>query len=380
MKAGILIFASVALVTSALAAPRQGETEQEQKLVWTCPIHREVTETESGHCEFCERQLVQTLVRLAWSCPIHPIVVERESGQCPICQRDLFLITEEVRFACPMHPEESSHEPGNCSICHMELVESTSTRPHQNHNPRHGGMFFMAPDNWHHLEGTYPEDGVFRVFLYNNFSEPLNAKDFKGRAVLKEVFDAETKQTRELLVYPLLASPGGAYLEAHIGTAAFPREMTAKVQFERGGEFERFDFIFVDLSEDVETATDNIDATGLGPLGDDELIIPDGPDAPRVIAIAIAERNVRVRELVASGAINEIYLPALQTKDLAVALESHIDALPPVKRRELQWALKQLVRSAWLLDDYGDLGNREKVQVAYDWFDEAVEKIRSVYP
>ena len=380
MKAGILIFASVALVTSALASPQQGETGQEQKLVWTCPIHREVTETERGQCELCERQLVQTLVRLAWSCPIHPVVVESESGQCPICQRDLFLITEEVRFACPMHREESSHEPGNCSICHMELVESTSTRPHQNHNPRHGGMFFMAPDNWHHLEGTYPEDGVFRVFLYNNFSEPLNANDFKGRAVLKEVFDAETKQTRELLVYPLLASPGGAYLEAHVGSAAFPREMTAKVQFERGGEFERFDFIFVDLSEDVETATDNIDATGLGPLGDDELIIPDGPDAPRVIAIAIAERNVRVRELVASGAINKIYLPALQTKDLAVALESHIDALPPVKRRELQWALKQLVRSAWLLDDYGDLGNREKVQVAYDWFDEAVEKIRSLYP
>ena len=372
MKAGILI---VALLTSAIASPQQGETEQEQKLVWTCPLHREVTETEAGQCELCERQLVQTLVQLAWSCPIHAVVVESEPGQCPICQRDLFLITEEVRFACPMHPEESSHEPGNCSICHMDLVASTSTRPHQDHNPKHGGMFFMAPDNWHHLEGTYPEEGVFRVYLFNNFSEPLNAKDFKGRAVLKEVFDAETKHTRELLAYPLLASSDGAYLEAHVGTAAFPREMTAKVQFARGGEFERFDFIFVDLSEDVET-------TALGPLGSSGLavIIPDGPDAPHVIAIAIAERNIRVRELVASGAINEIYLPALQAKDLAVALESHIDALPLDRRRELQWALKQLVRSAWLLDDYGDLGNREKVHVAYDWFDEAVEQIQSVFP
>jgi len=117
----------------------------------------------------------------------------------------------------------------------------------------------------------------------------------------------------------------------------------------------------------------------LGPLGNDELVIPDGPDAASVIAIAIAERNVRVRELVTSGAINEIYLPALQAKDLAVALESHMDALPLDKRRELQWALKRLVRAAWLLDDYGDLGNREKVQAAYDWFDEAVERIQSVY-
>ncbi len=152
--------------------------------------------------------------------------------------------------------------------------------------------------------------------------------------------------------------------------------MTAKVRFERGGEFERFDFIFVELSADVETVTDNIDATA---LGSDELVIPDGPDAPSDIAIAIAERNIQVRRLVASGAINEIYLPALQAKDLAVALESHIDALPLDKRRELQWALKQLVRSAWLLDDYGDLGNREKVHAVYDWFDEAVEQIQSVY-
>ena len=374
MKAGILV---VALLAPAIATPRQGETEREQKLVWTCPLHREVTETEGGQCPFGEHQLVQTLVQVAWSCPIHPVVVERESGQCPICQRDLFLITEEVRFVCPMHPEESSHEAGNCSICHMELVASTSTRPHQDHNPKHGGMFFMAPDNWHHLEGTYPEDGVFRVFLFNNFSEPLNAKEFKGRAVLKEVFDADTKQTRELLAYPLLASPDGAYLEAHVGAAAFPREMTAKVQFERGGEFERFDFIFVELSEDVETAANNIDNIDATALGGDAFLIP---DAPSEIAVAIAERNIQVRKLVASGAINEIYLPALQAKDLAVALESHIDALPSEQHRELQWALKQLVRSAWLLDDYGDLGNREKVQVAYDWFDEAVEQIQSVYP
>jgi len=374
MKVAILV---VALLTPAFATSQQGETEKTQKLVWTCPVHREVTETERGQCELCERQLVQTLVRLAWSCPIHPVVVESESGQCPICQRDLFLITEEVRYACPMHPEENSHEPGNCAICNMALVESTSTRPHQNHNPKHGGMFFMAPDNWHHLEGTYPEDGLFRVFLYNNFSEPLNAKDFKGRAVLKEVFDADTKQTRELLAYPLLASPDGAYLEAHVGSAAFPRELTAKVQFERGSAFERFDFIFVEISEDVETAPGNIETTG---LGGDELVIPDGPDAPSVIAMAIAERNLRVRALVASGAINEIYLPALQAKDLAVALESHMDALPADQRPKLQWALKQLVRSAWLLDDYGDLGNREKVHAAYDWFDEAVEQIQSVYP
>lgn len=361
----------LALATATVHPSETLQTETpEATLAWTCPVHREVTAAEEGTCPFCERELVPTLVKQAWSCPIHAVVSEDAPGTCPICQRELYLITEEVSYACPMHPEQTSYEEGECSICHMVLVASTSSRPHQDHNPKHGGMFFMAPDNWHHLEGTYPEDGIFRAYLFNNFSEPMNAKTFEGRAVLKEVFDATTKQTRELVAYPLLASDDGAYLEAYVGDDALPREITAKVQFERNGAFERFDFIFTELSEDTEVVSD------ASALATDELTVPDTPNG---IARAIAERNILVRDLVTSGAMTEIYLPALQAKDLAVALEAHLVSLPPQTRRELEWAVKQLVRSAWLLDDYGDLGNREKVDAAYDEFDRAVETIWSVY-
>ena len=345
------------------------ENEIEPELVWTCPVHRDVTENEAGNCEFCERELIQTLVQQAWSCPIHSVISERAPGKCPICARDLYLITEEVTFACPMHPEVSEVAPGSCPICNMALEPSTSTRPHQDHNPKHGGMFFMAPDNWHHLEGTYPEAGVFRVYLYNNFSEPLNVKTFKGRAVLKEVFDTDTKQTREVLAYPLLAAADGTYLEAHIGSADLPREVTAKVRFEREGDFDRFDFIFADISVDAEIIAPTATAAG-------QLVIPRSPAG---IAVAIAERNVKVCELVTSGNFTQIYLAALDAKDLAVALERHVGEAPAERRASLQWALRQLVRSAWLLDDYGDLGNKEKVHIAYDLFDEAVKAIRSVY-
>ncbi len=78
------------------------ENEIEPELVWTCPVHRDVTENEAGNCEFCERELIQTLVQQAWSCPIHSVISERAPGKCPICARDLYLITEEVTFACPM--------------------------------------------------------------------------------------------------------------------------------------------------------------------------------------------------------------------------------------------------------------------------------------
>ena len=245
MKAGILIFANVALLTPAIATPQQGETEQEQKLVWTCPLHREVTETEAGQCEFCERQLVQTLVQLAWSCPIHPVVVESESGQCPICQRDLFLITEEVRYACPMHPEEK--QPRARQLRHLphgtggvDVHQATSGS--QSHST-------AVCSSWRRTTGTtsrarIPRRACSASSCSTNFSEPLNAKEFKGRAVLKEVFDADTRETRELLAYSLLASPDGAYLEAHVGTAAFPREMTAKVQFEARWRVRAFRFHF----------------------------------------------------------------------------------------------------------------------------------------
>ncbi len=362
--AGLLIGMLYVIPSSAAQ-----ENEIEAQLVWTCPVHRDVTEREARNCEFCERELIQTLVQQAWGCPIHSVISERAPGKCPICARDLFLITEEVTFACAMHPEVSEIAPGSCPICSMALEPSTSTRPHQNHNPQHGGMFFMAPDNWHHLEGTYPEEGVFRIYLYNNFSEPLNVKAFKGRAVLKEIFDTDTKQTRELLAYPLLAVSDGAYLEAHIGSSALPREVTAKVRFERDGDFDRFDFIFADILVDAEIIVPTAAALG-------ELVIPESPAG---IATAIAERNVRVRELVTAGNFAQIYLPALDAKNLAVALELHVEEAPAERRASLKWALRQLVRSAWLLDDYGDLGNKEEVYMAYDLFDEAVEAIRSVY-
>jgi hypothetical protein len=219
----------------------------------------------------------------------------------------------------------------------------------------------MAPDSWHHLEGTYPVDGVFRVHLYDNFSQPLSAKGFQGRIVLEETFDPGTRETREIVSYPLLPSPDGSVLEARVPSGSLPIELAAKIQFQKDGPFERFDFVFQKLSSEEGVAA---------PTAANDFAIP---DEPREMAAAILDRERRVEELLARGGFNEIYVPALEAKDLALALE---DRAHPVA---LAWALKELVRAAWLLDDYGDLGNKEKISVAFDSFQQAARQIAYAY-
>ena len=31
----------------------------------------------------------------------------------------------------------------------------------------------MAADKWHHLEGTYPQPGLVRLYLFDNFTKPI---------------------------------------------------------------------------------------------------------------------------------------------------------------------------------------------------------------
>ncbi len=144
-------------------------------------------------------------------------------------------------------------EPGKCPDG-SAMVPRYTQRAHGDHNPKHGGIFFMAPDNWHHLEGTYPAAGRFRVYIYDDFSKPLGleqARKVRGRVVTKEAVDPKTGAVRELASTPLVLARNGAFFEARIEAFPLPAKMTAKIAFTADTKESRFDFAFPAYSVDA---------------------------------------------------------------------------------------------------------------------------------
>lgn len=250
---------------------------------------------------------------------------------------------------------------------------------HMDHSPQHGGRVFMAPDSYHHIEGTYPEPGIFRLYATDNYREPVNVTMWMGRIVLEEDYDPATDEFVELEWAALLPSPDGAYLEAEVGDRPLPADFIAKIQMVEDYPEDRFDFIFTGLTTDapVRTVAAATDIPATLPLA--ERIRPRIPERTLDIVGSIDARNNEIAQLVAEGRFTEIFIPALQSKELALALDQRADTLPVEGRNQVRIAVRSLVRAAWLLDWYGDLGNKQQVSEAHDVFNEAVQGINQVY-
>ena len=368
-------------VTRALDNPLVDESNL-PPFSFTCPMHPEIHETHNGPCPICNMNLVETRRAEAWTCPVHSIILDAKGGNCPIGGRQLIPVRLALTWTCPDHPHVSSLEPGMCPIDGgQQMVQQLGSLPHEDHTPKHGGTFFMAPDNWHHLEGTYPASDRFVLHLYDNYSQPMVVGSAKGRAVLRETYDVDTDEMFELAAQPLVASPDGTFLEANIGSDNLPREISVKIRFDPTGPEERFVFTF---TETTRTPSPNPTATAPGafPAGAAATIgtlMVNIPDRPGEIAAEVSARDAHVQNLLRDGAFTEIWIPALEAKDLALALTPHLRHLPAERQLSVRLAVKELVRAAWLLDWYGDLGNRQRVESAYAGFGQAAAAIATAY-
>ena len=230
----------------------------------------------------------------------------------------------------------------------------------------------------------------------------------KGRIVTEQTFDNATKKTNEIKAFPLVPRPA-ASTEAKIGKTMLPASMTARLKFTADGPEYPFDFTFAAYTKDpagtaAPTATTTsaaptpaapaptpaapvpAAAVGSAPLsvdpssGVDPALIPlPIPDTVPEILAQLRTRTDQIRALIDRGHFGSIYVPAFQAKDLALALDDHKKELIEERRRIEEPAVAKLVRSAYLLDAFGDIGNKQQIAEAYTMFVEANKDIQSAF-
>jgi len=400
----------LALHASTIGQSTKPSTAADQKLpplsyVCTMAGDEDVIEDKPGSCRKCGMKLVPIRLDAVWTCPVHAAVIKDQPGKCPIDKRDLVQMTMSVDWVCPGNASvKPSLDPGSCPDG-TPRQRQYSPRAHGNHNPQHGGGFFMAPDNWHHLEGVYFASGVFRLYLYDDFTKPLALA--KVRTASARIFVG--KDRMEL---PLVRN--GRFFEAKIGKQPFPLDVQARVKFESTKPENLFDFTFEKYSVDtpapatVTTSTASPTppsaptAVGTGttaaPTGRGGVLgtapevetVPAGVDAG-LLPVAIPEtvpemlqqlrsRNDQIKSFIDRGAYAAVYVPAFQAKDVALALDAKKESLPQDRQRLVGPAVDKLVRTAYLLDAFGDLGNKQQIVDAFKQFSAAVTDIEAAFP
>jgi hypothetical protein len=404
MRSAALLFA-LALAVNPAAAPQSVKpvapgtsAEKLPPISYTCPMHPEILENKGGVCPICKMDLVPIRLDSVWTCATKPLAVVRDGpGRCPIDGTALVQVTAAVSWTCTGGTEEST-SPGACPDGSPK-TKTFALRAHGNHNPQHGGLFFMAADNTHHLEGAYASSGMFRMYFYDEFTKPQKLAAVRTYKATLNVKDAQTGKDA---VYSLVRS--GAYLQAQIGKRPLPAEMYAQVKFTPDGKDNRFDFTFSAFSKEPHatggpTMTSASPATTVpattAPLvetlptptssdpssGIDPALVPlPIPDTVPEMLAQLKTRTEQIRAFIDKGAFAAIYVPAFQAKDLALALDEHKGELTAERRRVAEPAIAKLVRAAYLLDAFGDIGNKQQISEAYSKFVEAETDIHAAFP
>lgn len=103
------------------------------------------------------------------------------------------------------------------------------------------------------------------------------------------------------------------------------------------------------------------------------------PTSERELVAELAKRAGDIQQTIANGAFGQVWVPAMATKTVALVLETHSRSLPESERAGAITAIKQIVTSAWDLDTFGDLGNKEKIDAAYARLATAVSALKAAY-
>jgi len=163
----------------------------------------------------------------------------------------LFIVTLSAVFLGGCAQDSSG--TADMDHSHETAAIDPDAEGHQDHNPRHGGQFSMALDYFHHLEITLNDPNTVRIYLYNQYTEPLPRERMVQASGTLHIGDFPDPPAFELE-----PARGEDYLEATLeGDLSFPQMLTLLIRFpgsEPGADPELFNFYFEGFS--VEGATE----------------------------------------------------------------------------------------------------------------------------
>jgi hypothetical protein len=86
-------------------------------------------------------------------------------------------------------------------------------------------------------------------------------------------------------------------------------------------------------------------------------------------------QRAEIESLLQSGSVGGIYVPALRAKDLALEIQAR---QLPANQEAIEASVKQIVLSAYQLDNFGDLGDAEKAREAFRGMGVAIAQLESL--
>ncbi|MBI3934788.1 MAG: hypothetical protein HY316_08845 [Acidobacteria bacterium] len=92
--------------------------------------------------------------------------------------------------ATPAGEMPDSPPPAAETVSDIEAMQAEHPHEagtHQDHASKHGGTFFMALNNQHHLEGVLDRPGIIRIYLYDSYTRPLSREEL-GRVPAKVIW------------------------------------------------------------------------------------------------------------------------------------------------------------------------------------------------
>lgn len=309
----------------------------------------------------------------------HTLEDHAAPGRCPICEerllhRSRFEFTPVYRCItqeCPLQQKgQEFYGEGLCPYC-GEPVQSLG---HMDHTPLHGSdQFFMSDNLYHHLEGTLPAEGEFRLYVYDDWKRPVDPRNFAAKVIFEDYDEKTGEYTEEELPmgYP---APGEEYLVGSI-RKGLPAEFYARVWL--AGEEKRFDFYFEELTVEPPPG---ISALGNVRLHSHERVPPEIPARAVDVVREILARQAVLAALIDAEEWFALHNPAFDAKDLAEELGNKLETLGVRERGRAKRAISQLLLAALDLDRAGDAEDEPRVKRSFQRLQDATGALLDVFP